>query len=94
MTALGASAPGSDAQRFSHPRGSLEIIAGSGSMTGIAVANQMPGAVAVEKKHKITDAALKAIDADMQTYIERKQQEPRAQSKANLTHKWQKYLTR
>ena len=75
MTALGAKPTSKDASTFRHPQGTLEILSGDDTRPGLAVANQQPGCTAVETKHHIVDAALAAIEADMQTYLDRKQEE-------------------
>lgn len=75
MNALGAAPTSKDASTFQHPLGRLDILTGSDTTPGLCVVNGQPGCAAVEKKHGIVDAALAKIEADMQTYIARKQEE-------------------
>ena len=75
MTALGASPASKDVANFRQPRGRLDILSGGDTNPGLCVVNQQNGCVAVEKKHSIVDTALGKIEADMQTYINRKREE-------------------
>ena len=75
MRALGASPTSKDLATFPRPKGELVILGGADTNPGLCVVNGQPGCAKVEAKHHIVDTALAKIEADMQTYITRKQEE-------------------
>ena len=75
LTALGAKPGGRVASTFKHPKGKLEVLSTTGTAPAVAVVNQQPGIVTVEKKHAIRRTAYNAASKDVLTYLKRKQTE-------------------
>ena len=81
MKALGANGAAKDAANFRNPKGSVSVVGVGTDRPGISITNSTPGCVAVEKKHGVVRQGLVALAADMQTYIDRKQQTNMQQAK-------------
>ena len=72
VQALGGKASSKDTANFKKPRGSCKIALGT-NQPSVTITNSTPGILAVERKHRISDAAFKAMTTDTQKYIDRKQ---------------------
>ena len=70
---LGGKGKAKDTTNFRRPRGSVKIEGLTTGRPSVTITNSTPGIVSVEQKHGVTGKAFKAMTADMQTYIDRKQ---------------------